>query len=331
MQRRSLILFVFFNILISLGVALAVIGVMNSRNPTAAPAQLITVEIRITNTPDLSATIPVRIITATPQAGAVQSTPQEIAELPTNLLPGTSIGTPLPTIDAQALGASESLAETATALPAFCIPHVLKEGDTPFAVAEIYQADPFRLLEVNGLDETTSAFLQVGDVLIVPLDGCPLGLPATETPTELPTQEVQETETPTAAPTSTATLVVPSGTPEPTIRPTITLAPTASNAVIRIVEVLNVSDVTAEAVTIRNTGQITNIANWTLSDDDGNTYTFSEQRLFTNAQITLYSRIGTNSPVALYWGRDEAVFEPGDVITLRDAAGGVQATYRVPE
>ena len=328
MQRRSLILFVFFNILISLGVALGVIWVLNSRNSTAAPAQLITVEIRITNTPDLSATIPVRIITATPQPGAIQNTPQEIAVLPTNLLPGTSLGTPLPTIDAQALSANESLAETATALPAFCIPHVLKEGDTPFGVAEIYQADPFRLLEVNGLDENTSSFLQVGDVLIVPLDGCPLGLPATAGPTETPTQEVAETATPTRAPT--VATAGPTNTPLPTIRPTITLAPTASNAVIRIVEVLNVGDVTAEAVTIRNTGQITNIANWTLSDDDGNSYTFAEQRLFTNAQITLYSRVGTNSPVALYWGRDQAVFEAGDVITLRDSGGAVQASYRVP-
>ncbi|MCL4251366.1 MAG: lamin tail domain-containing protein [Anaerolineae bacterium] len=331
MQRRSLILFVLFNILISLGVALGVIWYMNSRSPAAAPAQLITVEIRITNTPDLSATVPVRIITATPQPGALQNTPAEVADLPTDLLSGggNNLGTPLPTIDAQALGASAALAETATALPEFCIPHVLKEGDTPFGVAEIYQADPFRLLEVNGLDEATSAFLQVGDVLIVPLDGCPLGLPVTATPppTETPTDEAL---TPTPSFTPPPTAAAATNTPTVTIQPTITLAPTAANAVIRIVEVLNVGDVTAEAVTIRNTGQITNIANWTLSDDDGNTYTFAEQRLFTNAQITLYTRIGTNSPVALYWGRDQAVFEPGDVITLRDAAGAVQATYRVP-
>ncbi|MCA9905193.1 MAG: lamin tail domain-containing protein [Anaerolineae bacterium] len=329
MQRRSLILFVLFNILISLGVALGVIWYMNSRSPAAAPAQLITVEIRITNTPDLSATVPVRIITATPQPGAIQNTPAEVAILPTDLLTdtGNNLGTPLPTIDAQALEQSAALAETATALPAFCIPHVLKEGDTPFGVAEIYQADPFRLLEVNGLDENTSAFLQVGDVLIVPLDGCPLGLPVTAAPTETPTEEGQ-TPTPSFTPPPTAESAT--NTPTITTQPTITLAPTAANAVIRIVEVLNVSDVTAEAVTIRNTGQITNIANWTLSDDDGNTYTFAEQRLFTNAQITLYARIGTNSPVALYWGRDQAVFEPGDVITLRDAAGAVQATYRIP-
>ncbi|MCL4251367.1 MAG: LysM domain-containing protein [Anaerolineae bacterium] len=279
----------------SLGIGLDV------ATPTQAPVLVVTVVVIVTATPDLNATIPVRIVTATPQPGESRTTP-----------PGTSTGTPMPTI----LEASESFAETATALPEFCLPHILKEGDTPFGIAEMYQADPFRLLEVNGLDEASTAFLQVGDVLIVPLDGCPLGLPVTGAPTE-------DALTPTPALTPSAAAVA-------TITPTITLAPTAANAVIRIVEVLNVGDVTAEAMTIRNTGQITNIANWTLSDDDGNTYTFAEQRLFTNAQITLYTRIGTNSPVALYWGRDQAVFEPGDVITLRDAAGAVQATYRVP-
>jgi formylglycine-generating enzyme required for sulfatase activity len=115
-----------------------------------------------------------------------------------------------------------------------------------------------------------------------------------------------------------------------TVRPTITLPPTAANAVINIVEVVRPGDVTAEGVSIRYTGNIVSIGGWTLSDADGNTYTFAEQRLFQNAQITLYTRVGTNTPVALYWGRDTAVFAAGDTVTLRDAQGNVQSTYRIP-
>jgi hypothetical protein len=98
----------------------------------------------------------------------------------------------------------------------------------------------------------------------------------------------------------------------------------------RIVEVLNAGDVTAESIAIRNTGAIVDIGGWTLSDAEGTTYTFGQQRLFTNAQITLFSRVGTNTPVALYWGRDQAVFQSGDTVTLRDAGGNVQSTFRVP-
>jgi hypothetical protein len=332
MKRRSLIPFVILNILISLGVAIGAIAWINSNPPTQAPVSVITVEIRITNTPDPNATPSVRIITATPLPGAgLTVTAPQVAQLPEGLLPDQAdASTVLPTIDAAALGESADLAGTATALPEFCIPHVLKEGDTPFAVAEIYGADPFLLLEVNGLDEVTSAFLQVGQVLIVPLPGCPLSAPSpasaeTEVVEAAPTEAISQT--PTTGPTLTPTIT---STPPPTIRPTVTLPPTAANAVVRIVEVLNDGDITAESIAIRNTGQTVSIGGWTLSDDDDNTYTFAEQSLFQNGQITLFTRVGTNSPIVLYWGRDQAVFESGDTITLRDANGGVQATYRVP-
>lgn len=327
MQRGRTILFIILNVLISLGVAFGVISVLNQQNPTTSPVQVITVEIRITNTPDPNATIPVRIITATPRAGEQPTLPQ-IAELPTDLLTGGTQAANLPTIDSTTIGvlsADAALAQTATALPTGCIPHVLKDGDTPFAVAEIYGADPFRLLEVNGLDEAGATFLQIGDVLIVPLEFCPLG--AGEGAALLSGQTVDPTATETPAVSSTP---APSGTPPPTVRPTVTLAPTAANAAMRIVEVLNAGDITAESVAVRNTGAIVDIGGWTLSDADDNTYTFAQQRLFTNAQITLYSRVGTNSPVALYWGRDTAAFQPGDTLTLRDANGNVQSTYRVP-
>jgi hypothetical protein len=322
MQRRSLILFIILNILISLGVALGVISVLNNQNPAQSPVQLVTVQLIVTATRDPNATPELRIITATPLPGVAQ-TQAAVAQLPANLLTTPQIGgSPFPTLD---VSGSSDLAGTATALPEFCIPHLLKEGEFPSTLGEIYGVSFFDILAVNGLTEDDALFLQVGQVLIIPLPGCSLqpgdvsaaggGDPA-ESPT--PTQEAASA---TPGPTST---------PPPTIRPTITLAPTAANAVMRIVEVLNPGDVTAESVSIRNTGQIVDIGSWTLSDADGNTYTFAQQRLFTNAQITLYTRIGTNSPVALYWGRDQAVYQPGDSLTLRDASGNVQATFRVP-
>jgi hypothetical protein len=345
MRRRGL-LFVILNIVVSLAVVLGVIAFLNSQSPAEAPVRLVTVEIRITNTPDPNATIPVRIITATALPGVQPTLPSlNVAELPTGLLgdastPGAQAANV--TLDATTIGVIQgdsSLSGTATALPENCIIHVIKEGETPFGIAEIYAADPFQMLTANNLTEEEATFLQIGQTLIVPLPGCPLGAEeaaviagvATSAPTATPTLNITATPTTAAAatrpPSQTPTITF---TPSATVRPTVTLPPTAANAVINIVEVVRPGDVTAEGVSIRNTGSIVSIGGWTLSDADGNTYTFAEQRLFQNAQITLYTRVGTNTPVALYWGRDTAVFAPGDTVTLRDAQGNVQSTYRIP-
>lgn len=283
--------------------------------------RLITVEVIITATPDPNATPLVRIITATLQPGQVQL-PTEVAG---SLAGG---GTPLAaaTIDPTIIGADAAVGLTATVLPPNCILHTVVSGDTPFGIALQYGANPFDMLAINGLTEETATQLQLGQVLIVPLPGCALepavlqalGADGDETPTATSTDSDDEDATPD-----------PDALPSPT--PTLTLVPTAVNAQIEIVEVLNAGDITAEGVRIRNLGNSVNVTGWQLSDLDGNVYQFPEQILFSNAEITIYTRAGQNTPVALFWGLDTAVWsEPGDILTLTDARGQVQATLRLP-
>lgn len=321
MQRRGLIIFIVLNVLISLGVAFGVISLWNAQNPSAgAPVQVITVEVRLTNPP--APTFTPWIITATPSGS--------IGALPTGVLDASPAGptTPLPTVDATlisgALGSSTTLQGTATALPENCILHVIASGDTPFGVASQYGADFFAVMEVNGLTDETATALQIGDVLIVPLEGCPL------TAADVAAAaggEATEEATAEATPEATA-----EGTVEalPTARPTLTLPPTAANAQVEIVEVIGAGDVTSEGVVIRNQGNTINVNGWTLSDDAGTTYTFAERVLFSNAQITLFSRVGQDTAIALFWNRSAPLFKPGAVLTLRDRNGAVQSTFRVP-
>lgn len=295
--------------------------------------QVITVELVITTTPDPNITPFVTIVTATPDQD------QELAQVtvPTGVAEdGGIVGAQsAATIDPTLLGAADaSVGLTATGLPPNCILHTLAEGDTPFGLALEYEADPFLLLQVNDLTEEDASFLQIGDVLIIPLEGCEIEVPptATEGPTatETPefTEEPTETSTPEEEPTTTPTI-----TRTPTITPTstITLAPTASNAQIEILEILSAGDITAEGIRIRNQGNTVNVTGWTLSDLDGNEFIFPEQLLYSNAEVTIYSRLGQNTPVALFWGLDEAVWDEGDVLTLRDSEGRIQATLRVGE
>lgn len=308
-------------LLVGLGVVVGtMLGGDASRPQSEAAPQIITVPVLITATVDPNATALVRVITATPPAGS-------IGMLPTGLVDGGgSVSTAAPTIDPELLGADAALRETVTALPENCIMHTVASGDTPFGIAEIYGASGFDLMAVNGFDDARASSLRIGEVLIVPLEGCSLTAadlaPASSTVSSVATDDDDAEATADAESTEDA-----EGT---SIRPTVTLPPTAASAQVQIVEVVNAGDITAERVEIRNTGGIVNLSGWTLENSEGETFTFPEQRLYTNGIVSVHSRPGTNTPIAIYWGLSQAVWgSPGETITLKDANGTVQASLRL--
>jgi hypothetical protein len=317
MKRRSLFFFMFLTAVIAVGATLAVLSTVGPKE-SAPSERLVTFEVIITATTDVNATIPVKIITATPLPG-------QVLGLPTDLFPTPDFTTsPAATINPEIVSALPEIQSTAAALPPNCILHTIEEGDTPFGIAEKYGANGVDLMAVNGLTEETATQLRIGDVLIVPLEGC--ALKPKPTPTKAPGAAPTKRGKPEATVEVTSEFTF---TPSPS--PTITLAPTATNAQVSIVEVVGAGDITAEGVRIRNTGNTVNVAGWTLTDAQGNVYTFPEQQLFSNGEVTVYTRVGQNTPVALFWGRDQAVWgDPGDVVTLKDKDGKVQATLRLP-
>jgi LysM repeat protein len=322
MRRRSLVTFVVLNVLISLGVALAVISTLGPQNQGGSQQVVITVPILVTATQDPNATRDVIIITATPQPGS-----QQAVALPTGLLDGASLsGGPLATLDPQLLASDVSLQLTATALPQNCIPYVVKSGDTPFGIAVEYNADAFQLMEVNGLDDVAASNLQIGDSLIIPLEGCAL----TAADVSSASVEDEDADAETTEDVDETEAVSQTRTPAPTARPTVTIPPTAENAQVVIRNVRDSGDMSAEAVEIQNNGATVDLQNWTLSDADGNEYTFAQQRLFSGGSITLNTRAGQNTPVVLFWGQTSPVWQSGDVVTLSNAQGQVQSTFRVP-
>ena len=81
----------------------------------------------------------------------------------------------------------------------------------------------------------------------------------------------------------------------------------ARGAQVEIVEVVSGGDVTAEGVVIRNQGNSIDLNGWTLTDSEGNTYTFSQRLVFSNASVTLFTRTGTDTPVVLLESKSGAV------------------------
>ncbi len=320
-MRRVLFSVVTIVVLVGVGIVIGSFVLPNlgggAQQQQIAP-QIVTVPVLITATTDPDVTPQVIIITATPLPG-------QISALPTGLFGDAAESTQAvaPTIDPAILEGDSVLQATVSALPENCIIHTLAEGEFPSLIAEQYEVSLPDLLAVNGLDEDTSRFLQIGDVLIIPLEGCPL--------TAVQVAAItggEATEEATAEVTAEATT---EATEEalPTVAPTITLPPTAVNAQVQIVRVLGTGDITSEGVEIRNTGGVVDLTGWTLEDSEGNVFTFPEQRLFTNGLVTVFSRRGTNTPISLYWGRSQAVWEDGDSVTLTDADGDVQASLRL--
>jgi LysM repeat protein len=324
-RRGSCLALVIINVIVTL-VVLYVGYTFLERQRASQPPNMVpmTVQVLITTTPNPAQTEVVRIVTATPLPG----TPGVVA-LPTGLideLNGTEFTAP--TIDPVLLEGDAALAGTATALPANCVLHTVVEGDTPFGIAEEYGVDGNALMAVNGLDETTASFMQIGDVLIVPLEGCALTAAALQS-VSAETEAVEPSEI-VATSEETEELASPTPAASATRTPTATLPPTATNAQVEIVRVLSPGDINAEGVDIRNNGAVVDLTGWTLSTSSGETYTFPQQRVFTGGVLTIYSRVGSDTPQAKFWGRDTALWARGSTLTLTDAGGRVQSTFIVP-
>jgi hypothetical protein len=329
MRARGFFIFVMLNVLITAGVAFLVVSTLGpTPSSSEQPERFATVLLIITATPNPNATAAVRIITATPEPGTISTIPTGVLD-PAPTTEGGSVGTadnivpagptPVPpTLDPET-AANADVQATSAALPAGCILHVLQEDEFISALAATYETDMFDILTVNGLTEEDATFLQIGEVLIIPLEGCPLVAP-------LPTEEGQSVDGTTEA----GETAEPGATSEPTLTPTVTLAPTAVDAQVEISEVIGEGDITSEHLLIINRGATVTITGWTLSDLDGNEYTFPETRLFNDGLMEVWTQVGENTPLRRYWGQTRPVWgDPGDVITLTDADGEVQATLRL--
>ena len=338
MRRRGFFLLLLFNIIISVGAAAAYINFF-APDPTPQEIQ-VPFEVVVTATPDPNYTPPVIILTATPDPDLPPR-----ADIPDDVREGTVVAQADDTETEVAPIINENGSIDADALPEGCIQHTLVEGEFPSLLAQEYDVNLFTLLAINDLDDESSTLLDIGDILIIPLEGCPVDqlLPPTDIPPPTTEGGEEPDETDDSSDNTADNIdatpdenVTPSVTPTPTETPipTVTLAPTAANAQIEIVDVEGIGDITTEGVVIRNNGNTTDISGWTLSDSDGNTYVFPEgRRLFSGASVTVNTRGGENTAILFFWGLDEAVFgdsaSGSEVVVLANRDGEVQASLRL--
>jgi LysM repeat protein len=329
MNRRSLLVLIILNVVVTFVVVSAILLVVwpmwqkLTMSPTRAVPLSPPLIVVVTATVDPRATQVAIVVTATPQSGGVAmnvATPGAAEPITATAL--AELGT-VPTLDLSLLppslgtlpGSVTEMASTPggpTLTPAAsptdksgCPTYTIKKGDVAGSIATNFGVSLADLMRANQLTEADFTRLQIGQVLIIPVNGCGL---ATEEPSPTPTRFVV-----------------------PTLPATVTAMPTASKSLIEIVQVISPGDITAEGVELHNvSGGVIQMQGWKLIDSNGLTYSFPEYRLFPGGHVTIYTRAGTNTPIVLYWGQSRAVWgEPGQEIQIIDANGNVQASRPV--
>ncbi len=261
--------------------------------------QIITVEVIYTATP-----LPTKVTTAG-AAGAQR--PQ--VDLPADIAAETG-GQQTGAIDPAALGARDVVISTPTPsiaggpiISSACEFYSVLAGDSAYFIALRKSVELDDLLRANRLTINTAANLQIGQRLLIPHEGCRVdertGEPIPDAPLATATPEVITTSTPVVAQ-------------------------------FEIVRVEGLGDITAEVIHLKNNGGTINISDWTVSDSDGNNYTFQNMLLFPQTGVVLYTRSGTSTADARFWGKEESVWIAGEELTLLDPQGRVVQTLQIP-
>jgi len=104
----------------------------------------------------------------------------------------------------------------------------------------------------------------------------------------------------------------------------------AGDEKIAIDNVFGVGDFQTEVVEIkRDSDTDLVLTGWKLRDENGHEYTFPNLTLKKGA-IRVYTRSGVDSVIELFWGQNEAIWAPGELVALIDTQGTLRASYRIP-
>ena len=294
------------NAIISLIISLAVVIIAGSRAPSQ-PASALVPEAAVTTAE------PLPTVEAGDEVGQTQPSSPDA--------PTPEVGASIPTAQP---ASGEAQPEDTPVEPTY---YVVQPGDTLGSIASKFDVSLEDLMRANGI--SNADYVQVSQELLVPIGGLPPATP-TFTPVPIPTDTPLPFNPPTPLPSGTAPPAEPAATVGPTPTPVPTL-PSASGAEVRLVlQVLNPGDLENEMVQIVNQGPFVRLTGWTVSDEEGHTYTFPDFSLWGGGAINVHTAGGSNTTTDLYWGQPDAVWKAGSLVVLRDAEGEVFVTVAVP-
>ena len=312
MKRQPLLGFIAINVIVTVLVAFGIIFAYTKLVPPPTPPVSPPLFVVISSTPDPNQTPRVVFVPVTTTPGGAAVVLASTAGAAVSPVAGTLVplATDVGATDTTSTPTAQSVTDTPAGIPTSlsgCQQYAVKKGDIAGSIALNFGVSLADLYAANGLKP--NPILQIGQLLVIPTNGCGLA-----------------TSTPTPAPTDVASMT-------PTPQPTSTLAPTTvvTQASIAITAVIKPGDITAEGVKLHNNGtDIVDLTNWTISDGQGNLFTFPAYRIFPAGDVLVNTRAGAqNTPRQLFWGRSTPLWSVGATVTLTDSTGAVQTTFVV--
>jgi hypothetical protein len=107
-----------------------------------------------------------------------------------------------------------------------------------------------------------------------------------------------------------------------------------------IEEVGGVGNLSTEYIRLKrpnsDPGDTVSLQGWRLVDEGSHDYVILEQSglpsldLHGQGAVIIYSKEGASTPIELYLGLTESIWEPGETISLIDPQGNVHDTYLIP-
>ena len=217
--------------------------------------------------------------------------------------PQTSEVAPPTAVEQAAVTPSPSVPPVPT--PAGPSTYTVEAGDTLSAIAHAHDVPLDALIHANNI--TNPDLLQVGQTLVIPQPG------VADAP-----DDVSSEDSPGGAPSA-----------EPVDAQVPTLAPSGPVRV-EISEVASAGNLAAERVVLDNRGGMTSLEGWMLATASGEAFVFPALTIFPDATVRVHTADGDDTPRDLFWGRAEPAWQPGALVTLRNAAGDIVDTYIVP-
>ena len=104
-----------------------------------------------------------------------------------------------------------------------------------------------------------------------------------------------------------------------------------SDLKLEIVNVIGAGVAETETAIIQNKGEDSVLlTDWVLKNGDGTSYTFPQVKVFKDGIVQVHTAAGANTPVDLYWRRNQPVWRSGDTASLVDTQGVLRASFLIP-
>ncbi len=116
------------------------------------------------------------------------------------------------------------------------------------------------------------------------------------------------------------------------LQPTVTAIPPAalSTNALQVV-VLGAGNLDSERVVLQYNGPLSlNLSGWRIKDEDGFVYIFPSFTLVSGGAVQLHTTRGVDTPIDLFWGLPQPIWESGETLMLFDSTGTPRLNYIVP-